>query len=76
MDRPVVFSDGCCYGNGRRNAKAGVGVYWGVDHPQYVINFQYNLINYYYIYSNISERLQGHPTNQRAEVTVSHMTYM
>lgn len=52
MDRPVVFSDGCCYGNGRRNAKAGVGVYWGVDHPH-----------------NISERLQGHPTNQRAEVT-------
>ena len=28
-DRPVVYSDGCCYGNGRQSASAGVGVYWG-----------------------------------------------
>ena len=53
MDRPVVFSDGCCYGNGRRNAKAGVGVYWGVDHPQYVVNFQFNYFKLIIITSTV-----------------------
>ncbi len=28
---PVVYSDGCCFGNGRKNAKAGIGVFWGSD---------------------------------------------
>ena len=31
---PVVYSDGCCYGNGHQIATGGVGVYWGDHHPQ------------------------------------------
>ena len=31
---PVVYSDGCCYGNGKRGAEGGVGVFWGEDSPQ------------------------------------------
>ncbi|XP_046851225.1 ribonuclease H1-like isoform X2 [Xenia sp. Carnegie-2017] len=27
--REVVYSDGCCFGNGRQTARAGIGVYWG-----------------------------------------------
>ncbi|XP_036286187.1 ribonuclease H1 isoform X2 [Pipistrellus kuhlii] len=29
----VVYTDGCCCGNGRRRARAGIGVYWGPGHP-------------------------------------------
>ncbi|XP_010706240.1 ribonuclease H1 [Meleagris gallopavo] len=47
----VVYTDGCCSGNGRNRARAGIGVYWGPDHPL-----------------NISERLPGRQTNQRAEI--------
>ncbi|XP_005289702.2 ribonuclease H1 isoform X1 [Chrysemys picta bellii] len=32
-DSVVVYTDGCCSSNGRRKARAGVGVYWGPDHP-------------------------------------------
>ena len=27
--RPVVYTDGCCTKNGRKGARAGIGVYWG-----------------------------------------------
>uniref|UniRef100_A0A8C9ESQ9 ribonuclease H n=1 Tax=Pavo cristatus TaxID=9049 RepID=A0A8C9ESQ9_PAVCR len=47
----VVYTDGCCSGNGRNRARAGIGVYWGPGHPL-----------------NISERLPGRQTNQRAEI--------
>ncbi|XP_078005874.1 ribonuclease H1 isoform X3 [Phascolarctos cinereus] len=32
-DAAVVYTDGCCSSNGRRKARAGIGVYWGPDHP-------------------------------------------
>lgn len=48
---PVVYSDGCCYNNGRRGASAGVGVYWGNGSEH-----------------NVSEKLGGGQTNQRAEL--------
>ncbi|KAM7174099.1 ribonuclease H1 isoform 1-T1 [Macrochelys suwanniensis] len=31
-DSVVVYTDGCCSSNGRRKARAGVGVYWGPGH--------------------------------------------
>ncbi|KAG7460601.1 hypothetical protein MATL_G00200430 [Megalops atlanticus] len=50
-DGVVVYTDGCCSHNGNNGARAGVGVYWGPEHPM-----------------NVSERLQGRQTNQRAEL--------
>lgn len=32
-DSVVVYTDGCCEGNGRDGARAGIGVYWGPNHP-------------------------------------------
>ncbi|XP_038628058.1 ribonuclease H1 [Tachyglossus aculeatus] len=29
----VVYTDGCCSSNGRRRARAGIGIYWGPGHP-------------------------------------------
>uniref|UniRef100_A0A3Q3WZ70 Ribonuclease H1 n=1 Tax=Mola mola TaxID=94237 RepID=A0A3Q3WZ70_MOLML len=29
----VVYTDGCCSANGQRGARAGIGVYWGRNHP-------------------------------------------
>lgn len=29
----VVYTDGCCSGNGHHKARAGTGVYWGPNHP-------------------------------------------
>ncbi|XP_072263668.1 ribonuclease H1 [Pyxicephalus adspersus] len=50
-DATVVYTDGCCSQNGRKKARAGIGVYWGPDHPM-----------------NVSEKLEGRQTNQRAEI--------
>nr|XP_033791692.1 ribonuclease H1-like [Geotrypetes seraphini]XP_033791693.1 ribonuclease H1-like [Geotrypetes seraphini] len=50
-DSAVVYTDGCCSCNGRKKARAGIGVYWGPGHPL-----------------NISDRLSGRQTNQRAEI--------
>ncbi|KAM9435932.1 ribonuclease H1 isoform 2-T2 [Clarias gariepinus] len=50
-DAVVVYTDGCCTKNGRDGARAGIGVYWGPNHPL-----------------NVSERLSGRQTNQRAEL--------
>ncbi|XP_051501235.1 ribonuclease H1-like isoform X1 [Myxocyprinus asiaticus] len=35
-DAVVVYTDGCCSANGRNGARAGIGVYWGRDHPMNV----------------------------------------
>lgn len=35
-DAVVVYTDGCCSGNGKHGARAGIGVYWGRDHPRNV----------------------------------------
>ncbi|XP_071999623.1 ribonuclease H1-like [Engystomops pustulosus] len=32
-DHTVVYTDGCCSSNGRLRARAGIGVYWGPNHP-------------------------------------------
>lgn len=32
-DAVVVYTDGCCSHNGCSGARAGIGVYWGPDHP-------------------------------------------
>lgn len=32
-DAVVVYTDGCCSANGRDGARAGIGVYWGRNHP-------------------------------------------
>lgn len=32
-DHVVVYTDGACTNNGRPNAKAGIGVWFGVNHP-------------------------------------------
>jgi hypothetical protein len=36
-DRDVVYTDGCCFSNGRRGAKGGIGVYWGDGDPRYIL---------------------------------------
>lgn len=33
MEEYLVFTDGACANNGRRDAKAGYGVFFGDDHP-------------------------------------------
>ncbi|KAM8953229.1 ribonuclease H1-like [Pelodytes ibericus] len=35
-DAVVVYTDGCCSRNGRLKARAGIGVYWGPNHPKNV----------------------------------------
>lgn len=32
-DAVVVYTDGCCSFNGQKQAQAGIGVYWGHNHP-------------------------------------------
>ncbi|KAM8847441.1 ribonuclease H1 isoform 3-T3 [Synchiropus picturatus] len=32
-DAVVVYTDGCCSYNGKKGARAGIGVYWGPNHP-------------------------------------------
>lgn len=48
---PIVFTGGACVNKGRGNPRAGIGVYWGPNHPL-----------------NVSERLPGRNTNNRAEI--------
>ncbi|XP_040283484.1 ribonuclease H1 isoform X1 [Bufo bufo] len=35
-DSTIVYTDGCCSRNGRKEARAGIGVYWGPNHPMNV----------------------------------------
>ncbi|CAG8494726.1 3611_t:CDS:2 [Dentiscutata heterogama] len=37
VSRLVVWTDGCSLNNGRDGARAGVGVFWGDNHPRYII---------------------------------------
>ncbi|XP_051880333.1 ribonuclease H1 [Pristis pectinata] len=53
-DAVAVYTDGCCSSNGRKQAQAGIGVYWGPGHSL-----------------NLSERLSGRQTNQRAEIVAA-----
>lgn len=36
-----VYTDGSCLGNGQAGAKAGIGVFWGPDHPKWVLDFSF-----------------------------------
>ena len=47
-----VYTDGSCIHNGKPNAKAGIGIFFGVDDPR-----------------NVSKRIEGKQTNNRAELT-------
>ncbi|VDN54142.1 unnamed protein product [Dracunculus medinensis] len=49
---PIVYTDGACSANGRRGAKAGIGVFWGDDHPDNIAE----------------PLKDGPPTNNRAEL--------
>jgi ribonuclease HI len=37
MAEDVVYTDGACSGNGQLGSVAGIGVWWGVDDPRYVL---------------------------------------
>ncbi|VDK42371.1 unnamed protein product [Anisakis simplex] len=50
---PVVYTDGACSSNGRRGAKAGIGVFWGDNSPDNVSQ----------------PLASGPPTNNRAELS-------
>ncbi|KAK0394890.1 hypothetical protein QR680_000992 [Steinernema hermaphroditum] len=54
---PVAYTDSACFRNGRRNARAGYGVYWDDN---------------YFGLDDVSERLHGRATNQRAELMAVH----
>ena len=69
----MVYSDGCCFGNGRMGSRAGYGVYWE-DNQSWLGILQI----FFYIecfFRNVSERLKGDQTNQRAELSVSKEIY-
>ena len=70
----VVYSDGCCFANGSTMARAGFGVYWDDDHPWWVPIKAFLLKTFIYYRRNISERLRGDQTNQRAELTVKQIS--
>ncbi|XP_059837969.1 ribonuclease H1 [Hypanus sabinus] len=53
-DAVAVYTDGCCTSNGKKQSRAGIGVYWGPGHSL-----------------NLSERLSGRQTNQRAEIVAA-----
>ena len=35
----IVYTDGSCLSNGKREPQGGIGVYWGPDHPRYGVFF-------------------------------------
>lgn len=53
-----VYTDGACSNNGKENAMAGIGIYFGSDDPR-----------------NVSKRITGKQTNNRAELTAIIETY-
>jgi ribonuclease HI len=70
-----VWTDGSSRGNGKKNAEAGVGVYFGYDDERYVSTLPFRnhcIWSCILIFRtrNLAERLAGDPqTNQRAELT-------
>ena len=45
-DSVVVYTDGCCSSNGRKRARAGIGVYWGPGHPLLVSQKRWLLLSF------------------------------
>jgi len=68
----VVYTDGACSRNGQFGSVAGIGVWWGVDDPRYVLSPKLILSIYACLSdgSNLSERCPGRQTNNRAELIV------
>ena len=70
----VVYTDGACRNNGYHGASAGIGVWFGEDHPLYctfLICFGFVLLIKYLNFRNVSEPLDRRLrcTNQVAELT-------
>lgn len=54
-DDIVIYTDGACSNNGKPSAKAGIGIYYSLQNKE--------------TFPNVSERLIGKQTNQRAELS-------
>jgi ribonuclease HI len=66
--RPVkVFTDGACSKNGRENACAGIGVYFQEKERNLPGMFKHK--NEVDMYEDISEKINGKQTNNRAELS-------
>lgn len=72
-----VYTDGACSANGRKNAKAGIGVWFGDNHPLCVtiylsvifnIQFNVNILFKNVNCRNVSEAVVGRATNNNAEI--------
>ena len=57
-NRLYVYTDGACTNNGKKDAKAGVGVFFATNDSR-----------------NLSARLKGKQTNNRAEIVAILMVY-
>ena len=67
----VVYTDGACSGNGQPGSVAGIGVWWAVDDPRYVLASNNDTVHLCPSGdSNLSERCPGRQTNNRAELIV------
>ena len=68
----IVYSDGACRGNGRPEAVAGIGVWWGPHDPRYIFPLPPHLTGTHRVFliRNLSERCPGAQTNNRAELIV------
>ena len=55
--RHVVYTDGCCTRNGKKGAKAGIGVFWGDNDHRYIYKikttFRFWMTHWLYWRSNI-----------------------
>lgn len=85
-DAVVVYTDGCCSANGQKGARAGIGVYWGDNHPlwdnkhthvvyRHLLDCNWSLATHLsrlllLSCRNVAGRLEGRQTNQRAEIQV------
>ena len=65
-----IYTDGACRGNGKAGSTAGVGVWFGRDHPKYGILTCGLLLFTTVTFRNLSERCPGAQTNNRAELIV------
>jgi ribonuclease HI len=71
-DWDVVYTDGACQGNGKKNIQplAGIGVWWGPHDPRWVTEVIDSFLADPLDLRNIAERCPGEQTNNRAELVV------
>lgn len=66
--KAVVYTDGACTDNGRGNAQAGCGVYWGAGSPLLVTR-SFGVSTADKLTSNLAEKVPGpNQTNNRGEM--------